>query len=811
MEEILKRKEFEIYLNLSKPTLKIILFYLENKLLELYDQTEQDKQRKVIRYNAIKSCMSTEYNYLEYLMNTCYEVDSDIVRNISEEDIGDPKITCRNCKLEYCIKYLVSNLLYNIKKISIEEKLFIDPVKLIKALINEDIEIYNKEEIDFSNVSTIVLMIIELILKNRLIKVIDFNSETNIIKVNLLNLGSIGNYTYYINKFYDYYDNNYNREFDFNILKIEEIVKNTKNSEDCMQELLVYYIYLMEIKKIDVVHALSSYLKKKNSERMNNRSKYFNKRYFEKVEELPCNEETKKQIKRIFNYVLNYNYVSTTPYIPLNIVVYTEDRDVVTKISEIIGEYMWYFGYMKNTMKYFEYSMNEIISDKSIINRMFWDNANGKTFPRYGILRIMDFQNIIYASDKDQAIILNLLTEKIIKNNSRMCTIIYGKKESIKSILDKYPILSESLFNVELNIDELNIDEIYKIIIDKLELTEELNDDIKKKIYNYIKLSYGSSEIKNTEYAKVLFNKIILSENSVYNNNFDNVLKLENIPNLYNVRDLPDILADLNNLVGLNKIKEQINDLVSLLKFNKKAHIDISKFNLHMVFTGNPGTGKTTVARLLSDILYNLGYTKKNKLVEVSAKDLIAEYVGQTAGKTYNVLKSAFGGVLFIDEAYSIVDSGSNASFANDCMTTILRVLEDQRDNLIVIFAGYEKQMENFVKFNPGLKSRIGYTIKFDDYTKQELLDIFKQLVEKDGFKITEDAIKKVEYIIEESSKVEGFGNARYVNKMYQDILISHSRNVEDIEDMEMLKTLTESDIVEEKLMAKTGGRKIGF
>ena len=811
MEEILKRKEFEIYLNLSKPTLKIILFYLENKLLELYDQTEQDKQRNIIKYNAIKSCMSTEYNYLEYLMNTCYKVDSDIVKNASEEDIGDPKITCRNCKLEYCIKYLVSNLLYLIKKISVEEKLYIDPIKLIKTLINEDIEIYNKEEVDFSNVSTVVLMIIELILKNRLIKVEDFNSETNVIKVNMLNLGSIGNYTYYINKFYDYYNNNYNGKTEFNISEVEEIIKNTKNSEDCMKELLVYYIYLMEIKKIDVVNALSEYLKKKNSERMNNRSKYFNKRYFEKVEELPCNEETKKQIKRIFNYVLNYNYVSTTPYIPLNIVIYTEDRDVVTKISEIIGEYMWYFCYMKNTMKYYEYSMNEIISDKSIINRMFLDNVNGKTSPRYGILRIMDFQNIIYASDKDQAIILNLLTEKIIKNNSRICTIIYGKKELIKSILDKYPILSESLFNVELNIDELNIDEVYKIIIDKLELTEELNDEIKKKIYNYIKLSYGSSEIKNTEYAKVLYNKIILSENSVYNNNSDNVLKLENIPNLYNVRDLPDILADLNNLVGLNKIKEQINDLVSLLKFNKKAHIDISKFNLHMVFTGNPGTGKTTVARLLSDILYNLGYTKKNKLVEVSAKDLIAEYVGQTAGKTYNVLKSAFGGVLFIDEAYSIVDSGSNASFANDCMTTILRVLEDQRDNLIVIFAGYEKQMENFVKFNPGLKSRIGYTIKFDDYTKQELLDIFKQLVEKDSFKITEEAIKKVEYIIEESSKVEGFGNARYVNKMYQDILISHSRNVEDIEDTEMLKTLTENDIIEEKLMAKTGGRKIGF
>ena len=286
---------------------------------------------------------------------------------------------------------------------------------------------------------------------------------------------------------------------------------------------------------------------------------------------------------------------------------------------------------------------------------------------------------------------------------------------------------------------------------------------------------------------------------------------MKDIPNLYNTRDLPQILSELNDLVGLKKIKTQINNLVSLLKFNKRANIDISKFNLHMVFTGNPGTGKTTVARLLSDILYNLGYTKKNKLVEVSAKDLIAEYVGQTAGKTYNVLKSAFGGVLFIDEAYSIVDTGSNSSFASDCMTTILRVLEDQRDNLIVIFAGYEKQMEDFIKFNPGLRSRIGYTIKFDDYTNQELLDIFKQLVEKNNLKITEEALNKVEHIIEESRKVEGFGNARYVNQIYQDILIEHSRNIENVDDNENLMTIQAEDIDPEKLIIKSGGRKIGF
>ena len=372
-------------------------------------------------------------------------------------------------------------------------------------------------------------------------------------------------------------------------------------------------------------------------------------------------------------------------------------------------------------------------------------------------------------------------------------------------------ILSEDLFNIELNIDELDINEVYNIVIERLSLTEQLTPEIKEKIYNYIKLSYGSSELKNTEYAKVLFNKIILNEKSTFDENKNKVLELEDIPNLYNTRDLPQILSELNEMIGLGKIKKQINNLVSLLKFNKRANIDISKFNLHMVFTGNPGTGKTTVARIFSDILYNLGYTKKNKLVEVSAKDLIAEYVGQTAGKTYNVLKSAFGGVLFIDEAYSIVESGSNASFASDCMTTILKVLEDQKDNLIVIFAGYEKQMEKFIKFNPGLKSRIGYTIKFDDYTSQELIDIFKQLVEKNNLKITDEALKKVEGIIETSKKVEDFGNARYINQIYQDILIEHSRNVENIENDENLMVITEDDIDAEKLTAKNEARRIGF
>ena len=814
MEKLVNSKEFELYKNLDKPTLKIILMYLKFNLVEMYQQTETELNNNQIRYAVIKSCIPSDYNYLEYLMNCNYRINLNVARNVFVDKIGEKKSNCQNCGLKYCIKYLVRNFLYEILKAQKRDKIVIDPKKVINIFLNEEETkiLYNSKEIKFNNMDIVSLMCVEILLKNQFIKLKEYNEETKQAKFNALNLINLENSTYYINKIHEYYAGNYENEL---VLNIEEFEKNLENNDDTSYEyvykLAAYFTYLIETQNIDVIKQLETYILRRNDDKMSNRGKNFNKIYLDKVEKLSCNKEKKNKIKRLFNYVLNYNYTTATPFVPINIVMYTEDREMATNISELIGEYMWYFVYLKDSTKYYEYSMNEIISDKNLINQMYVDYSNGKTSYKYGIVRIMDFQNIIYASDKDQNIILNLLTEKILKNNSRIVTMIYGNKDIIKGILDKHPILSENLFNIELNIDELDIDEVYNIVIERLGLTEQLNDEIKEKIYNYIKLSYGSSEIKNTEYAKVLFNKIILNEHSTFDSNKTNILKLEDIPNLYNTRDLPQILSELNEMIGLGKIKKQINNLVSLLKFNKRANIDISKFNLHMVFTGNPGTGKTTVARLFSDILYNLGYTKKNKLVEVSAKDLIAEYVGQTAGKTYNVLKSAFGGVLFIDEAYSIVETGSTSSFASDCMTTILKVLEDQKDNLIVIFAGYEKQMEKFIKFNPGLKSRIGYTIKFDDYTSQELIDIFKQLVEKNNLKITDEALKKVESIIETSKKVEDFGNARYINQIYQDILIEHSRNVENIENDENLMVITEDDINSEKLTAKNEARRIGF
>ena len=159
-----------------------------------------------------------------------------------------------------------------------------------------------------------------------------------------------------------------------------------------------------------------------------------------------------------------------------------------------------------------------------------------------------------------------------------------------------------------------------------------------------------------------------------------------------------------------------------------------------MVFLGNPGTGKTTIARMISEILYNLKYVKENKLVEVSVKDLVAEYVGQTAPKTMSVIEKAMNGVLFVDEAYTLATTNSQNSYNGEAIATLIQAMENYRDKLVVIFAGYTKEMRAFLDSNSGITSRIGYTLHFDDYTTEELIEIFLGMTKKAGFEVEEDA-----------------------------------------------------------------------
>ena len=221
-----------------------------------------------------------------------------------------------------------------------------------------------------------------------------------------------------------------------------------------------------------------------------------------------------------------------------------------------------------------------------------------------------------------------------------------------------------------------------------------------------------------------------------------------------------------------------------------------------MVFLGNPGTGKTTVARIVAQILYNLKYIKQNKLIEVSSKDLVAEYVGQTAPKTMAVIEKALGGVLFIDEAYSLASgNGEGNSYNEEAIATLIQAMENYRDNLVVIFAGYTKEMQSFLNANSGIVSRIGYTVEFEDYTVGELIQIFESMMKKSGFILENSAIEKANDIINEYKDTKNFGNARFVRNLYEKTVIKHASNTKDKKKKSVLKTITKDDISTENLL----------
>ena len=199
---------------------------------------------------------------------------------------------------------------------------------------------------------------------------------------------------------------------------------------------------------------------------------------------------------------------------------------------------------------------------------------------------------------------------------------------------------------------------------------------------------------------------------------------------------LEDLLAELNGYIGLDTVKEEIDTLVhwiQMQQLRKEHDLPTSDLSLHMVFSGNPGTGKTTIARFLSKIFHSLGILSRGQLVEVDRGDLVAGYVGQTAIKTKDCINKAMGGVLFIDEAYALTNRGEN-DYGAEAVDTLLKAMEDHRDDLIVIVAGYIEPMEKFLHSNPGLESRFNRFIDFPDYTLDELMGIFDMRMNKAGY-----------------------------------------------------------------------------
>ena len=252
------------------------------------------------------------------------------------------------------------------------------------------------------------------------------------------------------------------------------------------------------------------------------------------------------------------------------------------------------------------------------------------------------------------------------------------------------------------------------------------------------------------------------------------------------MRTLQDLLNELNALVGLEKVKNKVQDLIvyqKVQKMRREKNLHSSKNTLHLAFTGNPGTGKTTVARIVGRIYKQIGLLSKGHFVEVSRTDLIAGYQGQTALKVKKVIEQAKGGVLFIDEAYSITENDKSDSYGRECLTELTKALEDYREDLVVIVAGYTEPMSKFFESNPGLESRFNTFIEFDDYSPNELDSILHYMCKINDYILDEKVKEKIHSYFEKKTtmKDKNFANARLVRNLYDNLIMNHARRVIDI------------------------------
>ena len=265
--------------------------------------------------------------------------------------------------------------------------------------------------------------------------------------------------------------------------------------------------------------------------------------------------------------------------------------------------------------------------------------------------------------------------------------------------------------------------------------------------------------------------------------------------------DMKDLQAELDSYIGLATVKEEVRSLInmaSVYKLRRQHDLPTTDMSLHMVFTGNPGTGKTMMARMMARIYRSLDILSKGQLVEVDRSGLVAGYVGQTAIKTQKVIQKALGGVLFIDEAYALNGKSEN-DFGQEAIDTILKAMEDHRDDLVVIVAGYTDLMDRFIHSNPGLESRFNRFLLFEDYTSDEMLDIFKMQCKKGCYQLSDGVEELVrDYITEENGDPETFGNARGVRNIFEHILVAQNNRLAAMETVtkEDLMTLTQDDVL---------------
>lgn len=324
---------------------------------------------------------------------------------------------------------------------------------------------------------------------------------------------------------------------------------------------------------------------------------------------------------------------------------------------------------------------------------------------------------------------------------------------------------------------------------------------------DYEQLIAENKVLKDAKEVRLFVQELVeFAVQNSYDPSDKNELNLDGfiLQNESSVEDEENAEKKLSELIGLEEVKVVLNQQLAYNQVSalRQAHgFSNEILNRHLVFSGNPGTGKTIVARLYTKILYNNKIIQENKLVEVGRADLIGEYVGQTAPKVKRAFDEAKGGVLFIDEAYSLIPS-SERDFGHEAISAIIQEMENRRDEVLVIFAGYEELMAKFIETNPGLSSRISREIKFLDYTIDQLIAILELMINKKYYRLTDDCKTVLAQHFSEVINCKNFGNARYVRKLVDEIVFSQAQRVIEadkiqLEDDTFLNQITLTDINE--------------
>lgn len=485
--------------------------------------------------------------------------------------------------------------------------------------------------------------------------------------------------------------------------------------------------------------------------------------YMSKFEKFHLDENSRKLLTDYFRYLSRREKIKRK--LSYNFMVHCDDdacaKKFVTTLSEIV-----------NTICKTNNNIT-ILSEMEFLNKApnaFKEMQQQGVFAVYGCLSQKEFElqlgeNKIAELKRVQNIRWKQYIQ-ICEKTKETCKIIVASEDVLRERFRSNEHLYFRVFRNHIYIGGMSTDEIYEETLAGLKQNGTVcNAEFKNQLKKYIQVVYPKADLKNKAFIDDLIERILTK----FYGEAQNVEEItaEFVPYYKVDKNYEDILKAMDELVGLEKVKETFLEIPYMLQESPKGMVP----SLHMAFVGNSGTGKTTVAQLAADLLYSMGVIQRNKVVSISALDMIGKYVGETSRLTKDYCKQAYGGILFIDEAYLLAQSkngSNNDQIKQECIGTLIQEMENNRDRLIVIFAGYSKEMDVFLhESNSGLGSRLYKIVEFEDYSDDELMEIFERMCKKDNYQITIKAKEKVRLKLTALRYSRDFGNARTVRNVY--------------------------------------------